>query len=151
MRKILLMLAMFVGSGSAFAGAGTGVGVVVGSPNGFTVRHWMDEGNSFEGSAGWSISGSRFQVNANYLYTISDAFKIQEASFDVFFGGGLSFRTKSGRQNGEVVFGPRLPVGVSYEFTDPNIEVFVQGALNVGVIPSSDVYADANLGVRFYF
>ncbi len=149
MLRALFLLFFF--SLSAQAGEGTGIGVVLGSPNGITARHWFNEENSIEGAAGWSITDSRFQVNGNYLWTKPDAIQLGEETFDLFFGGGLSMRSKSGKQDGEVVFGPRLPVGVSYEFTNPDIELFVQAALNIGIIPSSDMYLDGNLGVRFYF
>lgn len=129
----------------------TGVGVVVGSPNGLTGRHWIDADSSIEGSLGWAITDSRFQVNVNYLYNRAALIPIGDESLDLFFGGGLSLRTKSGKQDGEVVFGPRIPVGVAYTFAEPNLELFAQGALNIGIIPSSDIYADVNIGARFYF
>jgi hypothetical protein len=150
-RIFWLPVFLFFSLSVARAGEGTGVGVIVGSPNGVTARHWFDEGHSVDAGAGWSLSDSRFQVHSDYLWTQPDLIQLGDESFDTFFGLGLSLRSKSGRQNGEVVFGPRVPVGISYEFTDPDVEVFTQVALNVGVIPSSDVYVDANIGVRFYF
>jgi hypothetical protein len=151
MARFLLLALGFLIATPAYAGNGSGVGVLLGSPNGITARHWIDEKNSFEGAAGWALTDSRFQVNANYLLTHPDLLQIGEETFDFFYGIGLSLRTKSGKQDGELVFGPRLPAGLGYEFTDPNIELFTQVALNVGLIPSSDLYLDANIGVRFYF
>jgi hypothetical protein len=148
-RIFAVLLAVF--ASQAQAAEGTGVGVVLGSPNGLTARHWVTERQSLEGSLGWSISRSRFQVNANYLWSHPGLLEVGGESFDLFYGAGLSIRTKSGRQDGEVVFGPRIPVGASYGFTDPNIELFGQLALNLGIIPASDLYADVNLGIRFYF
>lgn len=129
----------------------TGVGVILGSPNGITVKHWVYEDAALEANLGWSISGSKFQVSTNYLFVKPEAFEVSEELFDFFFGAGLSLRSKSGKQDGEVVFGPRLPVGVSYQFAKPDMELFLQAALNVGIIPTSDIYADANLGIRFFF
>ncbi len=135
----------------SFAGEGTGVGIVLGSPNGFTARHWVSESDSIEGAVGWSITKSRLQVNANYLWTKPDTIQIGEETLDLFFGAGLALRTKSGKGDGEVIFGPRVPVGLAMEFQDPNLEIFAQVAVNVGIVPSSDVFLDGNLGVRFYF
>ncbi len=135
----------------SFAGEGTGVGIVLGSPNGFTARHWVSESESIEGAVGWSITKSRLQVNANYLWTKPDSIQIGEETLDLFFGAGLALRTKSGKGDGEVIFGPRVPVGLAMEFQDPNLEIFAQVAVNVGIVPSSDVFLDGNLGVRFYF
>ena len=149
MRKLMLVLALI--STPAFAAGGTGVGVVLGSPNGVTARHWMNEQQSIEGAAGWSLIDSHFQLNANYLWNQAGAVTIGDENFDLFFGIGASLRTKAGTANNEVVFGPRLPVGLAYEFANPDIELFTQAALNVGLVPSSDVYVDLNIGVRFYF
>ena len=151
MIRVILLLSLLVGAEKAIAGEGTSVGVILGSPNGITARHWLHETGSIAAAFGWSISGSKFQASTDYLFTKPEAFEINEERFDLFFGGGVSLRTKSGKADGEVVFGPRLPVGVSYEFTKPDIELFLQAALNVGIIPSSDLYFDANAGVRFYF
>lgn len=150
MKTFLLLSLFFVGT-AAQAAAGTSVGVVLGSPNGITARHWLNEENSIDGAAGWAITDSRFQVNGNFLWSKPGAIVIGQEDFDLFFGAGLSIRTKSGTANNEVVFGPRLPIGLAYEFANPDIEVFTQAALNVGIIPSSDLYLDANIGVRFYF
>lgn len=153
MRTLLVvLLAVFSASGSAFAGSGgTGVGVVLGSPNGVTARHWLNDQQSLEGAAGWSLLDSHFQLNANYLWNQAAAVTIGSENFDLFFGIGASLRSKSGTASNEVVFGPRLPVGLAYEFANPDIELFTQAALNVGLVPSSDVYVDLNVGVRFYF
>jgi hypothetical protein len=151
--KFILLAAMALSftSVSTYAAGGTGVGVVLGSPNGITARHWLSDQQSIEGAAGWSLTKSRFQMNANYLWNQPGAVEIGSEKFDLFFGIGASLRSKSGTADNEVVFGPRLPVGLAYEFANPDIELFTQAALNMSLIPSSNFYIDANIGVRFYF
>jgi len=150
MRKAIILLSLLFPILSQAAGE-TGLGVILGTPNGITAKHWISENAALDANLGWSISGSKFQLNANYIFVKPEAFEISEELFDFFFGAGLSLRTKSGKQDGEVVLGPRLPLGVSYQFAKPDMELFLQAALNVGIVPSSDIYADANLGVRFFF
>jgi hypothetical protein len=146
-----LLLAAFLFTGSAYANDGTSLGLVLGNPNGISARHWLSEEHSIEGAAGWAVSRSRFQVNGNFLWNQPGAVSIGDQAFDLFYGAGVSLRTKSGSANNEVVFGPRVPIGLSHDFANPDIEVFAEAALNIGIIPSSDLYLDANLGVRFYF
>ena len=150
MKKLFLALALLVVSPLAHAQEGTGIGVVLGSPNGLTARHWIESDRSIEGALGWAITEGRFQVNVNYLFHQPEVLAVGDGALDLFYGAGVSLRTRSGAQNGEVVFGPRLPVGLSYYFKDPKIELFGQVALNLGLIPSSNVYVDGNVGVRFY-
>ncbi len=148
--KFLTLLFLFLPF-STFAAQSTGVGLTLGSPNGITGRTWVSEENSLGYGAGWGVLGdNKFQVYTDYLWNRPHTFEINGEGFDFFFGGGLGLRSKSGRNDGELVFGPRLPVGISYWFADPSLEIYMMGAVNVGVIPSSDVYLDLHLGARFY-
>lgn len=149
--KCLFALLLFVPS-LALAREGTGVGVILGSPNGLSVRQWLAPERSIDGAAGWALGkDSRFQVHASYLWSRNDAIRIGDYDFDAFFGAGAVVRTKSGKNENEVVFGPRIPGGVSFYFENPVIEVFAQLALNVGLIPNSDVFLDGGIGARLYF
>ena len=149
MRVLSIILVLFV-SFPAFATPSTGVGVTLGSPNGVTGRTWLTEEKSLDYGGGWSLfDSSKFEIYSDYLWNRSDTFEINNEKFDLFFGGGLALRNHSGGGN-ELVLGPRLPVGVSYEFSHPDVEVFALFAVNVGLIPRSDVFVDLHLGVRFY-
>jgi hypothetical protein len=150
MRNLLVMSALFL-SLPAFAASSTGVGLTVGSPNGLTGRTWLTDENSLDYGLGWGLGGgSKFEVYGDYLWNRPGMFEIGGEKFDFFFGGGAVIRTHSGKADDEVVFGPRLPVGVSYEFADPDLELFTAFALNVGIVPHSDVFFDLHLGARFY-
>lgn len=128
-----------------------GAGVILGSPTGFSARYWLNDENSIDLSTGWSIVGSsKFYLYSDFLFSRNGILEVQGEPFDLFFGGGLGVRSRSGRADGELVFGPRLPIGASYEFEEPNLEVFAQAAINLGIIPSTDWYLDAGIGVRFY-
>jgi hypothetical protein len=153
MKKILVAIGLFFSFfPRAFADtAGTGVGLMLGVPSGVTARSWINEEHSVDLGAGWSIVDSnRFQVHADFLWARPHTFELNEEKFDLFFGGGVGVRSKSGSNNNELVFGPRLPVGVSYLFANPDLELFVLGAVNVGILPSSDIYFDLLAGARFY-
>ncbi len=47
--------------------------------------------------------------------------------------------------------GPRAPVGLLYNFHNPNIEVFAELALAVDLTPKTDVDLDVGIGVRVRF
>lgn len=149
---LLFLLFCLVFSSSVFAqNRSTAIGVTVGSPNGITGRTWLNDENSFDYGAGWSVMDSKqFEVYSDYLWSRNGIFELNEEKFDFFFGGGLVLRTNSGNTGSDLVFGPRLPVGVSYEFSQPDLELFALFALNVGVIPSSDLFVDLHVGARFY-
>ncbi|MCO5142244.1 MAG: hypothetical protein M9962_04040 [Oligoflexia bacterium] len=135
----------------SYADLPLGAGVLLGSPTGATARYWLNDEHSIDMAAGWTVFGaSKFHLHADFLFSRNGMLEVKGEPFDLYFGAGLGLRSKSGRADGELVFGPRVPVGVSYEFEEPNLEVFAQGAVNLGVIPSTDFYVDAGVGVRFY-
>jgi hypothetical protein len=137
---------------ATISGGDTGVGVMVGSPNGINGRTWFDGTHSVDYAAGWNLGdSSKFQMHVDYLWMRPGLIDLNGTRFDLYFGGGLSFRTHSGNGDRETVFGPRVPVGTSYEFTDPNLELFAEFAVNIGIIPSGNTYVDANIGARIYF
>jgi len=154
MRKVLFVMGLLCWiftPKNASAYSNTGVGLMLGVPSGVTGRSWVSDENSIDYGAGWSIvDGNRFQVHADYLWARPHTFELNEEKFDLFFGGGVGVRTKSGSNDNEVVFGPRLPVGISYLFKNPDLELFALTALNLGLLPSFDVYFDLHVGARFY-
>jgi hypothetical protein len=153
MKKILFAMTILICNGAAAAeqNPSTALGLTLGSPNGVTGRTWFSSDTSLDYGAGWSLMDSnQFEIYSDYLWAKSGRLELNGEKFDLFYGGGLSLRTHSGKGDHDLVFGPRLPVGVSYEFSHPDLEVFALFALNVGVVPSSDVYLDLHVGARFY-
>lgn len=150
--KCLLICLAIMAPAFAQAREGTGVGLLLGAPSGFTARHWFSPDRSFHVDAGWSLADeNKFHVQGAYLWDRPGVIAIGDETLDFFFGAGASVRTKSGKKNDDVVVGPRLPGGVSYFLQDPDLELFAQLGLTVGFIPSSDIFLDAAVGLRFYF
>jgi hypothetical protein len=150
MKNLLLIAAALFATLAAHAEETTGVGITAGSPWGLTGRTWMNTENSIDYGFGWDLlNSSKFQVYGDYLWSRPDTFEINGEKFDLFFGGGLVLRTHSATDENTAVFGPRFPVGVSYFFAHPDLEVFGALALDVGLIPKSDVFVDVVAGARF--
>lgn len=151
MRFLFVILALFPFSPALAQDRDTGIGLTLGNPVGLTGRTWLSGENSLGYGAGWAITDTnKFQVYADYLWARPHAFEVSGERLDFFFGGGLGLRSNSGKSDGELVFGPRIPVGVSYEFSDPDLEIYLLAAFNAGLIPSADIYLDLHLGARFY-
>jgi hypothetical protein len=150
--KIFYVLSAIFLSLPAFAASdySTSLGVTLGSPYGVTGRTWLREENSIDYGFGWDLlDSSKFEVYSDYLWNQKNRFEINSNSFDLFYGAGLELRSHTGPNNNSVDFGPRLPVGVSYYVTHPDVELFAVFAFNIGIIPHSDVFIDLALGARF--
>lgn len=153
MKNILLSLFLLFTVSAAHAEGmkDTALGITVGSPLGFTGRTWVNSDNSFAYGAGWSITDTdKFEVYTDYLWNAPEVFDINGRMVDFFYGGGLVLRTNSGKYENQAVFGVRAPLGLSMEFTNPNAELFTEFALNAAFIPSTAVFMDLLVGVRFH-
>ncbi|NQT59508.1 MAG: hypothetical protein HQ557_11060, partial [Bacteroidetes bacterium] len=93
-----------------------GVGLYLGSPLGVTAKYDLDSELSVVGGLGF---GGGIIVSGGVQYKFID-FSIEDLDFNVYFGGNLSVTF------GTFNIGLEVPVGISYYFKDPSIEVFLE-------------------------
>ncbi len=98
-------------------GKDLGVGLYLGSPLGITAKYDLDEELSVVGGLGF---GGGLIVSGGVQYNFVD-FSIEDLVFNVYFGGnlGITFGTTFN-------IGLQVPVGISYYFKDPAIEIFLE-------------------------
>ncbi len=93
-----------------------GVGLYLGSPLGITAKYDLDEELSVVGGLGF---GGGLKLSGGVQYNFID-FSIEDLDFNVYFGGSL------GITFGTFNISLEVPVGISYYFKDPAIEVFLE-------------------------
>ncbi len=72
----------------------------------------------------------------------------------MYYGVGvrlLEYRRKDDDENHNLRVGVRLPIGIAYRTTNPDLEIFGELAAILDVAPRTDVTIDAGIGVRFIF
>lgn len=158
MKHILVVISLFFSSLSFAAGAHRlGAGLILGNPTGLSGKYLLDKTNSIDGAVAWNLSDDHtmFHIHSDYLWQVSNIFKDLDAIIDLFYGVGLRFVAKDPPPRADddenSKLGPRLPVGLRHMFRDPRIEVFVEIALIVNFIPSTDIDLDLGIGGRYYF
>jgi hypothetical protein len=143
-----------------------GLGVAFGSPTSLVGKYFVGGGNALDFGIGfWSYGwgcrrrGAAPDVCDNYgafdLFTINADYLWQEpivagrgASLDWHIGAGG--RIWAG--NGGFAAAARMPVGLDLGFRKPSfLEVFLELAPAVYVVPGLYLDIEAFLGVRFYF
>ena len=143
-----------------------GLGVAFGSPTSLVAKYFVGGGNALDfglgfWSAGWNCRrrGGAPDVCDNYnafdLFTVNADYLWQEpivaghaASLDWHIGAG----GRAWFGDGAFALAARMPVGLDLGFRKPSfLEVFLELAPAVYVVPGLYLDIEAFLGVRFYF
>lgn len=153
MKKVLsatlLTLILAMGAGSLHAqqaGEGLGIGFIVGEPTGLSIKSWTGGGNAFDLGIAWSLGRhDALHVHADYLWH-SALDEVDEGGLLLYYGLG-----------GRIVFveddarvGLRIPFGITYLFGDAPLDIFLEVAPVLDLVPSSDFDVNAAAGLRIY-
>lgn len=164
MNKLLITLAIALLPASAWAdlsladrqpavdeGRDFGIGLIVGDPTALTLKGMLSGQDALQAHAGWRLGdpdGGRVTLIVDYLrhFVVVDPVP-SSGEFSPFIGIG----GKLGVGDGEEVFGPRLPVGLGYFFGGAPVELSLEVAPGIAVLPETSFMVDAGLAARWYF
>jgi hypothetical protein len=135
--------------------SGFGAGLVAGEPLGVNAKLWISQTIALDAAAAWSFyrktgSGERmagaYYVHAGYLRHFYDVVKADSGTFVFFvgFGGKITFRE-------EFYFGVRLPIGLTYMIENQPLDIFIELAPAVVLIPGTTSDMGAIVGIRYWF
>lgn len=173
MTPVLLMLATLSGTASAEPGHagvtrqptgiegepdGLGLGLVVGEPSGLAFAFRTGEETNIQGGLGWSFASGRLHLTGDYTRNllIHRPEDTPEVRFPVYAGVGgrvrMGFDDDLGRGRYEhgTSLGVRAPVGIALLPTNQRIDVFVELAPVLIVVPATDTTLDGAVGARIY-
>jgi hypothetical protein len=149
-------LVLLLTSAVAHADGGPfGLGLILGSPTGVSGKLYFDKQNAIDFAVGEAFANERgFHVHVDYLWhpfmlTQDEAFFLP---FYVGIGGRLLERDT--HQGTYLHLGPRVPVGILFDFKRVPLDVFLEVALIVDLIDNGDgdrVDLNAGVGIRYYF
>jgi hypothetical protein len=128
---------------------GIALGLFLGEPTGFTFRMGLSALQSVEAKAAWSIAAnsSAFHVEANWLLEFPNSLVIEREQFTPYVGAGLAL----GIATGDFAFGIRVPAGIVYRFSEAPIELALEIALGMNVLPSTSLAPSGGLAIRYRF
>lgn len=156
MKKLILTLVV-LSSLKVFAEpvnlTGFGIGALIGNPTAFTFKGHMGNSRYFDVAVAYNATpADGMYVHGDYLFEKPEAFQIQDELFDLYYGiGARAYLADSKKHNDEVHVGPRVPIGVSYYFKDPSVEVFGEFAAIVEITPETEFQAQFGIGARYWF
>ncbi|MDG0817335.1 hypothetical protein [Bdellovibrio svalbardensis] len=135
------------------AHADSALGIVIGDPTGVSGRTSLNGAHSLEGAIAYSFGHyDGTEIHGTYLWDRARSFATKEGPIEMYYGlGARVIFINSGKHDGEVAVGPRAPLGVLYNFHNPNIEVFGEIAATLDIVPATDVDLDLGIGFRVRF
>jgi len=152
MKRVLLIIA-FLGTLAAeaqeFKGH-YGVGIAIGEPSGFSIKKFINNGEAFQYTLGYSTVKDQEGVNigADFLLHNYDFITAEKGKIPFYYGAGIHLRSYN--DMGNQVYA-RVPLGLAYEVSDLPLDIFFEFAPGIAVIPQPSLVTNFALGGRFYF
>ena len=135
------------------AGARTGIGIIAGEPTGLSLKTWLDDRHAVDVALGWSFSGNtNLHAHADYLWHDFGLLRPSgmPGQVPVYYGVGARFKLHDDDRDDDRL-GVRIPLGVSWVAAEAPLDVFLELAPVLDLVPSTDLDLDAAIGVRFWF
>ncbi|MBN1115711.1 MAG: hypothetical protein JXA77_00780 [Bacteroidales bacterium] len=124
-----------------------GLGVILYEPTGISGKMWTGETTAFDAAAGWSLgSVDVLHLHADFLAHRFDLINVNKGRLPLYFGIGAKLVLADDPR-----IGIRVPVGLSYLFSDAPLDAFLEIVPTLDLIPSTDFDIDGALGLRYYF
>lgn len=152
--KIILALSMLLLTQVSFARGEYQLGVVLGAPTGISGKMELGKNRAVDGVVAYSLASDlTLELHADYLMENVRGFNVNAPNpLELYWGiGGRAAVIDGGKHDGDIAFGPRVPVGVNYKIVNPNLEFFGELALVFDVVPDTNLDGEAGIGMRYRF
>lgn len=151
MKKIVLVIFLFVAlfSVQSFSQSkGFGLGIILGEPTGISAKYWITPTTAFDFGLGYSFEkNSQMHLHADYLFHVNNLFQTNE-NIKLYYGPGARLKLVD---VGDSRLGFRFDVGLVWIPQNTPIDVFVEIAPLLDIIPETDFSFNGGIGVRFFF
>jgi hypothetical protein len=126
---------------------GFGVGLMVGDPNGLTLKVPLGSSQAIDARLGLQFNGV-IDIQGNYLITPLTLLENGDLSLPLYFGGGARLILVD---NVGAILGLRAPAGVALEFNAAPVEIFAELGLTLFFANDPFLDVDGVVGFHFYF
>jgi len=145
--KIIFVFLVF--SATTFAQTkGFGLGIMAGEPTGISAKYWTTGSTAFDFGLGYSfLKNTQFHLHADYLFHVKNIFNSTE-DISLYYGPGARLRIV---ENDKSRLGIRFDVGLVWIPRNAPVDVFVEIAPLLDIIPETKFSFNGGIGVRYFF
>ncbi len=144
---IIFLVALFLPLAVFAKEKSFGLGIILGEPTGVSLKKWTGSSTAIDGAAAWSFTGGgSLHIHVDYLIHNSSLFDVKKGKLLFYYGPGGRLKTEA-----EVRVGFRIPVGLSYEIEDTPLDVFLEIAPTLDLVPNTQFWITGGVGIRYFF
>ncbi len=153
MRAALICLVLMGSTLTARADGGPfGIGLVVGKPTGLSGAYELSDKTAIAAALGLDlIDGRRFYIHADFLFILPNLLSGGSVELSPYLGPGVFLSDRGKKDDGRLGIGARVPFGLSLDFKTAPLQIFLEIAVSVPLIPDPGVGIGGALGFRYYF
>jgi len=151
MKKSFLILAAFTFlflSNTYSQEKGFGLGVILGEPTGFSAKYWTAETTALDFGLGYSFTSdnSVFYLHTDYIFHHRELIQSTD-NFIVYYGPGARLKVRENDSR----LGIRGVGGILWIPRNANIDLFMEVAPILDIIPATKFDFAGGIGIRFFF
>ncbi len=149
MKKLVLLATVFITLGASRVFAKSfGLGIILGEPTGISMKYWLSDTTAIDAAAAWSFGRTPgMRVHADFLIHPFLITSTSSGKLPFYVGVGPRLNL----QDGFVGLGVRIPVGLTYLFSEVPIDLFFEVAPGMDLIPATGFSFEGGFGARYYF
>lgn len=126
---------------------GFGIGFVIGAPTGLSASLPVGDRNAFNAALGYDLSGHpNLFLQADYVWIHKNIIPVDVGSISAYYGPGAFVAASR-----HAAAGIRVVGGVDYRFATAPVQIFLEVAPGISLLPDTDAHGGGGLGVRYYF
>jgi len=124
------------------------LGAVLGEPTGVSVKYWTGSATAFDGAVSWSLRDEHedMYIHGDFLWHDFSLIEDESGRIPVYYGiGGRIIMVDDPR------IGARIPVGISWLLGGAPLDLFIEVAGVLDLVPDTDFDVNGGIGIRFVF
>ena len=125
------------------------LGAILGEPTGISAKYWSSGTTALDGALSWSLRddrGNDLYIHGDFLWHNFGVIEDESGRVPVYYGIG-------GRVilDHDATLGVRFPIGISWQLSGAPLDLFIEVAGIIDLIPDMDFDVNGGIGIRFVF
>lgn len=142
---LMIVLAMSVSAASGQE-RGFGLGIMLGEPSGINAKLWVSSQNAVDAGLAWSFRNDGYiHIHADYLWHFPHLISSTER---LVLYAGIGGRLGGGH---DAIIGARIPIGIEWWPKDTPLDIFLELAPILDLVPATELSMNGGIGIRFFF